>query len=164
MSNVAQASVRTGAERVDPAEASLHASAVAIGTRGLLILGQSGSGKTRLALELVALGAELVADDRVMIARFGEIAVMRPPARIAGLVELRGAGVIRHPHRASAPLWLAVDLGRVPDGRMPGHDMRSFAGIDVPVLAGVGAYAAGLAAILRTGSLPDPEAIAGSPQ
>ncbi|MEO1532556.1 MAG: serine kinase, partial [Pseudomonadota bacterium] len=53
----------TGPAVPDP----LHASAVALGERGLLILGPSGAGKTRLALELVALGAELVADDRVIV-------------------------------------------------------------------------------------------------
>lgn len=45
----------------------LHASAVALGPRGLLILGAAGAGKTTLALALVALGAELVADDRVLV-------------------------------------------------------------------------------------------------
>ncbi|MEM7497770.1 MAG: serine kinase [Pseudomonadota bacterium] len=137
----------------------LHASAVALGPHGLLILGPSGSGKTRLALELVALGAELVADDRVLLAADGQGGlVMRPPPGLAGLVELRGAGILHHPYRAEAPLWLAADLAEAPDGRMPEPFRLSLpGGIAIPVLAAAPPlHAAALLAILRTGALPDP--------
>ena len=46
---------------------TIHAGAVGIGGRGLLILGPSGAGKSALALALMGLGARLVADDRVIL-------------------------------------------------------------------------------------------------
>ena len=49
----------------------LHATCVAVDGRGLLILGPSGSGKSALALQLIALGAQLVADDRTRVSRRG---------------------------------------------------------------------------------------------
>ncbi|MFZ9950137.1 MAG: HPr kinase/phosphorylase, partial [Gemmobacter sp.] len=58
----------------------LHASCVAFAGRGVLILGPSGSGKSGLALGLIALGAGLVADDAVLIAPEGEgVRAARPP-------------------------------------------------------------------------------------
>ncbi|MEM9764397.1 MAG: serine kinase [Pseudomonadota bacterium] len=136
----------------------LHASAVAFGERGLLILGPAGAGKTRLALELVALGAELVADDRVIVEAGDGHLRMRPAPALAGLVEIRGAGILRHPHRAEAPLWLAVDLGRVPAERMAGATQIGIAGSHVPCLAGrPPVHAAALLAMLRTGALPEPD-------
>ncbi|MEL6765579.1 MAG: HPr kinase/phosphatase C-terminal domain-containing protein [Pseudomonadota bacterium] len=134
----------------------LHASAVAFGDRGLLILGPSGAGKTRLALELIALGAELVGDDRVILSPCGAGLSMRPAPALAGLVEIRGAGILRHPHRAEAPLWLALDLGRAPVERMGGLAPLRLEGIEVPCLAGAAPlHAAAVMAMLRTGALPD---------
>ncbi|MEL6197658.1 MAG: hypothetical protein AAFT19_07415, partial [Pseudomonadota bacterium] len=113
----------------------LHASAIALGSRGLLILGPAGSGKTRLALELLTMGAALdvalVADDRTVIgAPAARAAVahrapmLRPAPVLAGLVEIRGAGVLSHPYQREARCWLAVLLGHAApaDGpaRMPG--------------------------------------------
>ena len=81
------------------AAAQLHASAVAVEGRGCLITGAAGSGKSTLALEMVALGAELVADDRVDIRRSGKALLLSAPASIAGLVEARGVGILRLPVR-----------------------------------------------------------------
>ncbi|MEO1275475.1 MAG: serine kinase [Pseudomonadota bacterium] len=145
-------SAATGPAVPDP----LHASAVALGERGLLILGPSGAGKTRLALELVALGAELVADDRVIVEAHEGQLWMRPAPALAGLLEIRGAGVLRHPHRAEAPLWLAVDLGRAAAERMAGATQIRIAGTDLPCLAGrPPMHAAALLAMLRIGALPE---------
>ena len=49
----------------------VHASAVSLGGRGVLILGRSGAGKSGLALRLIALGAQLVSDDRVVLEPHG---------------------------------------------------------------------------------------------
>lgn len=155
-----------------PAGSILHASAVALGSRGLLILGPAGSGKTRLALELVTMGAALdvalVADDRTAIAPPPERAaiahrapIMRPAPALAGLVEIRGAGVLSHPYRPEARCWLAVLLGPDHGGegpaRMPGHRSIRLAGCSVPLLAMAGGlHPAALLTILRRGLLPDP--------
>ncbi|MEO1467915.1 MAG: hypothetical protein AAFV86_02575 [Pseudomonadota bacterium] len=159
----------------------LHATAVVMGrgplARGLLIIGPSGSGKTRLALEILALGhgldTALVGDDRVVIdiaPSAGAAPQMRPVPALAGLIEIRGAGVMRHPYRAAAPCWMAIDLTVAEDGaaqagktavtgrRATPARWLPLAGIAVPCLeAGPGLHAAALIAILRTGRLPDAE-------
>ena len=72
-------------------ESYLHGSAVAVGEHALLITGAAGAGKTTLALEMIALGAELIADDRVGAwpDGAGRLWLSAPP-NIAGLVEMRG--------------------------------------------------------------------------
>jgi HPr kinase/phosphorylase len=89
---------------------NIHASCVAIGAKGVLILGDSGAGKSDLALRLVDDGAELVADDRteLYVLRHGLYA--RAPKSIAGLIEARGLGIIALPWRRTVRLALAVKL------------------------------------------------------
>jgi HPr kinase/phosphorylase len=97
----------------------LHAGAVAVAGRGVLILGPAGSGKAALALRMLALGAALVADDRVELRARGPALVASAPAALAGLVEARGFGILRVPALAEAPLFCAVDLGEAPAARLP---------------------------------------------
>jgi HPr kinase/phosphorylase len=98
----------------------LHASAVALAGRGVLILGGSGSGKSALALRLIATGARLVADDRVLIrGRSDGALIAAAPAAIAGLIEARFVGILRAPHVAEAPVSLVVDLDAAAEARLP---------------------------------------------
>ncbi len=99
-----------------PGELSLHGTAVAIGDAGVLLRGASGSGKTSLALALMERArvrgrfAALVADDRVRVAsRHGRL-VASAPAPIAGLVEMRGGGLVRWPYLQRVVLRLIVDI------------------------------------------------------
>lgn len=85
----------------------LHASCVSTGGRGLLLLGPSGAGKSDLALRLIGRGFVLVADDQVVIVA-GRAS---PPPRLAGLLEIRGVGLLRFPHLADIRLALALALG-----------------------------------------------------
>jgi HPr kinase/phosphorylase len=97
----------------------LHASAVAIRPSGLLIKGPSGAGKSSLALELMALGATLVADDRVLMTPSdGGGVLMTAPKALEGLIEARGLGLIKVPFR-TARLRAVVDLATVEDKRLP---------------------------------------------
>ena len=92
----------------------LHASCAAREGHGVLLLGPSGSGKSDLLLRLLDRGFELVADDRVDLER----GIASAPAAVAGLLEVRGLGLVKLPHLASAPVALAVALGageRMPD-------------------------------------------------
>ena len=95
----------------DPS-ANIHASCVAIGQSGVLLLGKSGSGKSDLALRLIDEGAVLVADDRTILSLEKGALYARTPASIAGLMEVRGLGIIRFPIRAKVRIALAVQLGR----------------------------------------------------
>lgn len=136
---------------------TLHASCVALEGRGLLILGPSGSGKSALALELVALGARLVADDRVALRREGARVFASAPPGLHGLIEARGLGLLRLPAE-TAPVALAVDLA-LPRERLPPRRMVDLAGVPTPLLsAPCEARAAALAAALRFGAPLDPDA------
>lgn len=93
----------------------VHASCVARDGHGVLLLGPSGAGKSDLALRLLSHGFILVADDRVDIT--GDVA--SAPASLAGLLEVRGLGIVRLPrHTDSARLALIAELGP-PAARLP---------------------------------------------
>lgn len=97
---------------------NIHASCVAIGAKGVLILGESGAGKSDLALRLMDDGAKLVADDRTELYTAKGRLMARAPASIAGLVEVRGLGIVARPFRKNVSLALVVQLGepaRFPD-------------------------------------------------
>ncbi len=87
--------------------------------KGLLILGKSGAGKSSLALAMIALGADLVADDRTEITMTeGQlIASASPP--LQGLIEARGIGLLRLPFLASVALKAAVNLDQSETERLP---------------------------------------------
>jgi serine kinase of HPr protein (carbohydrate metabolism regulator) len=95
---------------------NIHATGLVLGTTGLILRGPSGSGKSLLALSLMdaweARGKEamLVSDDRIDIERTKTGLVMHAPPAIAGLIELRGRGIVSRPHRAKAPIHLVVDF------------------------------------------------------
>lgn len=88
----------------------VHATAVLYGSDGILIAGPSGAGKSALAGGLISRGAILVADDRVQLsARAGRL-VAAAPAAIAGLMELRGRGIVSVPFERTAVIRLVVEL------------------------------------------------------
>jgi len=105
--------------------ATIHASAVLIGAGAVLIRGPAGAGKSRLAFEFIQAAAHgrlafarLVADDRVHVAAAHGRLIARPPASLAGLIEIRGIGICRLPHEPLAVVRLVVDLGAAAE-RMP---------------------------------------------
>jgi HPr kinase/phosphorylase len=84
---------------------------------GVLLLGESGAGKSDLALRLISHGAKLVADDRVeLFARDGALQA-KTPKTLAGLIEVRGVGILSLPFQAQARIGLVVQL--VPREKMP---------------------------------------------
>ena len=123
--------------------ATIHASAVLVGARAVLIRGPSGSGKSRLALGLIQAAergglpfARLVADDRAHVeASHGRLLVRSAPA-LAGLIEVRGLGIRRVAHEPLATVGLLVDLGLGETERLPdAGDNELVDGIRVPRLA-----------------------------
>lgn len=138
----------------------LHASAIAAGPHGLLITGASGAGKTTLALEMIALGADLVADDRVCVqpGTDGLLWMSAPPAG-AGLIELRGFGLLRLAARPRAALRLIADLDRAEADRLPRRRERVLSGIACPVMLCKGrpGLAAALSCVLKAEDWPGTE-------
>jgi hypothetical protein len=89
----------------------VHASCVVLAGKGVLLLGDSGAGKSDLALRLIHEGAQLVADDRTVLTLQKTGIKAAAPTSISGLIEMRGVGIIALPARP-ARLFLAVQLGR----------------------------------------------------
>ena len=113
---------------------TIHATAVAIGGRAVLLTGPPGSGKSDLALRLIDRGAALIADDRVIVTRAGDRVLAAAPAAIAGLIEVRGVGLITVAHVAAVPIALVVDLA-APPARLPDAATRDVAGVAVQLVA-----------------------------
>ena len=88
----------------------VHASCVALDGKGALLRGAPGAGKSDLALRLIEGGATLVADDQVALTSSGEILLAAPPARIAGLLEVRGIGIVSMEFVHQCRIRLVVDL------------------------------------------------------
>jgi HPr kinase/phosphorylase len=110
----------------DAAGASVHATAVLVGHRAVLIRGPSGAGKSRLAFDLILAGRAgqiaptlLIGDDRVHLqASQGEL-VVRPARELAGLIEIRGLGIRRCDFAAQGIVGLIVDLDAADAERLP---------------------------------------------
>jgi HPr kinase/phosphorylase len=102
-----------------PAMQNIHASCVAANGMGLLILGPSGAGKSALALQMIALGAQLVADDRCEIWAEHDKLCARAPAEIEGLIEARGLGILRLPFCERIQIKAAVNLSDSSYARLP---------------------------------------------
>jgi len=116
----------------------LHASCVAHRGRGLLILGPSGAGKSGLALEMLAFGALLVADDRTLLRREGGRIIADAPESLRGLIEARGAGILHATAHGPVELALAVDLARPEPLRLPPDRRLDLLGGTLPLVLGAG--------------------------
>jgi len=106
--------------------ASVHASAVLLGDRAVLIRGPSGAGKSRLAFDLILAGragqlppAILVGDDRVHLDTVAGQLWVRPARELAGLIEIRGLGIRHCDFAGEAVVGLIVDLAASDAERLP---------------------------------------------
>lgn len=89
----------------------LHqATGVAIDGRAVLIEGAPGTGKSSLALALIDRGAVLVGDDGVSLEREGTRLLASPAPATAGLIEVRGIGLVSMPFVAGVPVALVIVL------------------------------------------------------
>jgi len=117
---------------------NLHATCVAIEGYGVLLRGPSGSGKSDLALRLIDQYADaiLVADDRVdVVARDGAVYASAPSA-IAGMLEVRGVGIVRVTYKDTAKVHLLVDLMDAEQiARLPEPAFEEIPGAALPRLA-----------------------------
>jgi HPr kinase/phosphorylase len=123
---------------------TIHASAVLIGARALLIQGPAGSGKSRLALALLQAAeqgalpfARLVADDRAQLDVAHGRLLVRPAPVLAGMIEVRGLGIRRVPFEPVAVVGMVVELGLAETKRLPEAEQQQtvIAGVQLPRLA-----------------------------
>jgi HPr kinase/phosphorylase len=131
--------------------ASIHASAVLVETRAVLIRGPSGAGKSRLAFDLMLAGragqipqAVLVGDDRVHLEANGGQLLVRPAQELAGLIEIRGLGIRRCGFADHAIVGLVVDLSAADAERLPPPEtlLTRILGVQIPRIPVPSGYAA----------------------
>src|SRR5215475_5219305 len=111
---------------------TVHASAVLVGARALLVRGPAGSGKSRPTLKLIEAGqagmlrfARLVADDRVRLEPCHGRLIARTPEELAGLIEVRGLGIRRMTYEPIAVVGRVVDLAAADAQRLPDSRIRT---------------------------------------
>lgn len=133
----------------------VHATTIALAGRAALFRGPSGSGKSGLALQLIALGAVLVADDRTHLSRAGESLLATAPAALANKIEARYVGILKAPSTTSAPLALIVDMAQEEEARLPDPRQETLLGVSLPVIRKSSAphFPASIALYLRGGRL-----------
>jgi serine kinase of HPr protein (carbohydrate metabolism regulator) len=123
---------------------TIHASAVLVGARAVLIRGPAGSGKSSLAYALIRAAAggalpfaRLVGDDRLHVEAAHGRLLARPAEALRGLIEIRGLGLRRLPCEPVACVGLVVDLAAADAERLPAREsaVAEVAGIALPRLA-----------------------------
>ncbi len=131
----------------------LHATTVSHNGHAALFFGPSGSGKSALALEMLALGAQLIADDQTRLTRQGGRILASKPDGLPPLIEARGIGLLHAHLAAPAPLRFAVDLGQTEVERLPPRRTLNILGCDIALLhkAASGPFAAALMQYLSAG-------------
>jgi len=114
----------------------IHGTCVDLEGAGVLLRGPSGSGKSDLALRLIdGYGARLVADDQVDLHCDGDDLIASPPPALAGILEVRGFGLVRQPHLESTPVVMVIDLcSRDAIERLPNAQNTTLEGKALPCL------------------------------
>ena len=114
----------------------MHASCVDVNGAGVLIVGRSGSGKSSLAINLLALGSTLVADDQCEIVRKNNRFRISKPASLPKSIEIRGVGLISVPMINETSLDWVVNMDEVEKERMPTPRFTEIGGFRVPTVFG----------------------------
>ena len=115
----------------------LHATTVALSDRGVLILGPSGSGKSSLALSLLALGCCLISDDQTLLRKDGTgLSASCPNPDLQGVIEARGIGLLKLSSQPSVTLSLVVDMGRAETERLPPQRCEQILQMPLPLVLG----------------------------
>ena len=114
----------------------MHASCVDINGSGVLIIGRSGSGKSSLAINLLALGSKLVADDQCEIVKNNNRFCVSKPASLPKSIEIRGVGLVSVPIVNETSLDWVVNMDEVEKERMPTPRFTEIGGFRVPTVFG----------------------------
>ena len=109
-----------------------HSTSVVIEDLGLMIRGQSGSGKSDLALRLIDSGATLISDDLTICKKIGDYLYLYPHSNTKGLLEVREIGIMTVPYVENIKLTLVVELVEEKSERIPGMMSCSILGMKFP--------------------------------
>jgi HPr kinase/phosphorylase len=114
----------------------MHATCVDVNGSGVLIVGRSGSGKSSLAINLLALGSTLVADDQCELVRKNNRFRISKPASLPKSIEIRGIGLVSVPMVNETSLDWIVNMDEVEKERMPTPRFTKIGGFRVPTIFG----------------------------
>ena len=112
----------------------IHSTSVVIDDNGVLILGDSGSGKSDLALRLIDNGATLISDDISICRKSSNNIYLHCPPEIKGLLEVREIGIITVPFVERIKLRLVVNLKSKNNERFPKNNYFRILGINIPLI------------------------------
>ena len=112
----------------------IHSTSVVIDDNGVLILGDSGSGKSDLALRLIDSGATLISDDISICRKNSNNIYLYCPPEIKGLLEVREIGIITVPFVEKIKLRLVVNLKSNNNERFPKDSCFRILGIKIPII------------------------------
>jgi len=111
----------------------MHATTVALNGDAVLLRGDSGSGKSDLALRLIDDGWDLVADDYTELHEADGALCARAPENIQGMIEVRGIGIVRIGCVARARAVAIFDLVALSDiERLPDTTREALLGHAIP--------------------------------
>ena len=113
---------------------TIHSTSVVIDDNGVLILGDSGSGKSDLALRLIDNGATLISDDISICRKNSNNIYLYCPPEIKGLLEVREIGIITVPFVERIKLRLVVNLKSNNNERFPKDSSFRILGIKIPII------------------------------
>ena len=113
---------------------NIYATCVNLKSKGILILGDSGSGKSDLALRLITeFSAKLVSDDRTEILAGKEKPIATAPKILKGLLEVRGIGIIKTEAVDETVVDVVIQLTSDKIDRMPEKKYYQLEGFDIPL-------------------------------
>ena len=114
----------------------MHATCVDINGSGVLIVGRSGSGKSSLAINLLALGSTLVADDQCELVKKNNRFRISKPASLPNSIEIRGIGLVSVPMVVETSLDWVVNMDEAEKERLPDLRFTEIDGYKIPTIFG----------------------------
>ena len=110
---------------------TIHATSVVIEVSGVLIVGNSGLGKSDLALRLIDSGATLISDDITICKKVDDSIFLFSPLQTRGLLEVREVGIMTVPYVDNIKLLLIVELVDHEIERLPSKKIGKFMNLNI---------------------------------
>ena len=110
---------------------TINATSVVIEDSGVLIVGNSGLGKSDLALRLIDSGATLISDDITICKKVDDSIFLFSPLQTRGLLEVREVGIMTVPYVDNIKLLLIVELVDHEIERLPSKKIGKFMNLNI---------------------------------